>query len=218
MKAIKYILGAFLIISSIHLSAKDSAYEKAMKKGLTLLDSASGEEDLQKTANFFDRIAEKESKEWLPQYYAGLSYVYMSFSDSLSLEERDIYLAKAKERATKAAEVSENNVEIVVLQGYIDMARLSADPATRGQSLSPVVMQTFGKAIQMDPENPRALVMMARMEYGMAQFFGSGTEKACAMASKSMKYFDGDKEDGIAPKWGKNMASQMIRSCERENK
>lgn len=215
MKSIKYLFSALLIVTCLMAEAGDKAFKKAMNKGLEMLDNANGREDLQNTANMFDRIAEKETKEWLPLYYSGLSYIYLSFSDSLSLEQRDTYLVKAKERATKAAEISEENVEIIILQGYITMAKLSADPSTRGPSLSPVIMQTFGKAVQMAPENPRALVMMARMEYGMAQFFGSGTEKACGMAKKSLEYFKDKEEGDINPSWGKGMATQMVQSCNR---
>lgn len=218
MKTLKISLLILFVSFSSLVSAQDSSFYKAMEKGLQMMQENKSLVDNQKTANLFDRISEKENQEWLPLYYSGLSHIYMSFSDSLNLNQRDGFLAKAKERAQKAADLSENNVEIVVLLGYIDMARLSADPGSRGPSLSPVVMQTFGKALGMDPSNPRALVMMARMEYGMSQFFGSGTEKACGMAAQSLASFSNHISAGIEPSWGKDIAEQMVNSCEKQNK
>lgn len=215
MRIFKISLVFILLSFSSSVIAQDSAFYKAMKKGLEMMTNNESLEDLQKTANMFDRISEKEKEEWLPLYYSGLNYIYMSFSDSLDLNQRDAYLAKAKERATKADELLENNVEVVILLGYIDMARLSADPASRGPSLSPVVLQSFGKALAMDPKNPRALVMMARMEQGMAQFFGSGYEKPCGLANQSLASYSQQEEGGILPYWGKEMAEQMVKSCEK---
>ncbi len=218
MKTLKISFILLFISLSFTLSAQDSAYYKVMEKALKMMQENNGLEEKQKTANLFDRISEKESNEWLPLYYSGLTYVYLSFSDSLDLNQRDNYLAKAKERANKAAELSENNVEITVLLGYIDMARLSADPGSRGQALSPLVMQNFGKALDMDPTNPRALAMMARMEMGMAQFFGSGTEKACGLATLSLSSYAKETDTGIQPSWGNGIAQQLVNSCEKQNK
>ncbi|HAZ26352.1 MAG TPA: hypothetical protein DCY95_18715, partial [Algoriphagus sp.] len=78
----------------------------------------------------------------------------------------------------KAEKLAPANSEVTALKGYAIMGKISLDPASRGQNLSPQAMQLFGKAINLDRENPRALYLMAQMEYGMAQFFGSGTDKA----------------------------------------
>jgi hypothetical protein len=214
MKAIQYFLIAVVVSFSSNLEAQ-STFEKAMTKGLNLLDNANGKDDLQNAANFFDRVASKETSEWLPSYYSALAYIYLNFEDSLSLNQRDKYLAKAMERAEKADELAPQNVEVLVLMGYVNMGKLSADPGSRGPSLSPLVMQQFGKAMGMDPENPRAAIMMARMELGMSQFFGSGPEKSCALANQAQQLFEKEKATGIQPKWGKRMALQMVKSCEK---
>ena len=111
----------------------------------------------------------------------------------------------------------QDNAEIVTLQGFILMAKVSADPSSRGQSLSGQVMATYGKALAIDNKNPRALVLMAQMERGMAQFFGSGMEKACALAKQSFEIFAGQDAEAmkaaIQPTWGKKLADGMVKSC-----
>jgi hypothetical protein len=49
----------------------------------------------------------------------------------------------------------------------------------------------------------------------MSQFFGSGPEKSCALANQAQQLFEKEKATGIQPKWGKRMALQMVKSCEK---
>lgn len=210
----KIILTLAVLISFVAASfSATNPYEKAMKAQLQLLDSAETIDEYQAIANSFERIAQKESAEWLPLYYAAYSYLNMGFDKALTLAEKDTYFNKAEELLKKAEVISANNSEITALQGYAVMAKLAADPAGRGQSLSPVAMQLFGKAIQQNNENPRALFLMAQMEYGMAQFFGSGTEKACGMAQQSVALYEKDIVEGITPQWGADMAKEMTNRC-----
>ena len=58
---------------------------------------------------------------------------------------------------------------------------------------------------------------MAQMEYGMAQFFGSGTDKACGLAKQSLAIFNGQDETAlkaaVQPTWGKNQAERLVGKC-----
>ena len=204
---------ALMLFVATFANATNEAYEKAMQKEIKTLGQAGPVADLQKSANAFARIAEMNTGEWLPDYYAALAYANMGFRAEGGLEEKDGYYAQAKKHIEKANAISPNNSEIVALQGFITMGELAADPNSRGQSLSGLAMQTFGKAIDLNRQNPRAIIMMAQMEYGMAQFFGQGPEKACGLVDASLELFDKEaaeaKEGSLNPKWGKELANQM---------
>jgi hypothetical protein len=136
---------------------------------------------------------------------------------SLSLDLKDAALAKADELIQQADVLSPNNAEIVTIQGFILMAKVSADPGSRGQSLSGQVMATFGKALAMDNKNPGALILLGQMEYGMSKFFGNGTEKACGLAKESLAAFNSENEESrkaaMQPTWGKSLAENMAKRC-----
>lgn len=206
------IIAAFTLLSTA-ASASGQSYIKAMTSALEQLDTSGSVEEYQNAGNQFKRIAAAEGSEWLPYYYAGLSQVYMSFQKGLDSDQRDEILAEAKAMAEKADELSSDNVEILILEGYINMAKLSVNPAIRGMLLTPKVNGQFGKAVQMDPNNPRAQIMLARMKYGTAQFFNSSTEESCAMAAKSLELYEKEGDRGILPHWGKGMAKGMVKSC-----
>lgn len=214
----KLLTFAAILLSFVSIvSAQDSPYQKIMKKEIAKVIDSDSLMQLQESANAFARISELNLKEWQPLYYGALAYTFQGLDKSLALIKKDEALAKAEELAKKADAVAPNNSEIVALQGFIIMAKLSADPASRGQSMSGQAMSTFGKALAIDNKNPRALVLMAQMEYGMAQFFGKGSEKACNLAKQSQAVFTGQDsgalKTAILPTWGKNMAESMVKKC-----
>lgn len=194
--------------------ANDPAYENAMKKQLQAMKTIQTVEESQAVSNAFVRISEAKSEEWLPLYYAAYLNTIAAFRFEVN---KDQYFDQAMELAKKADKISPNNSEIVALQGFITMGKLSVDPMSRGQEMSGQAMQLFGKAISLDRENPRATTLMAQMELGMAQFFGQGPEKACGLARVGMELFAKEaakiNENYLLPTWGKDQAEQVVKSC-----
>lgn len=194
--------------------ANDPAYENAMKKQLQSMKTIQTVEESQAVSNAFVRISEAKTEEWLPLYYAAYLNTIAAFRFEVN---KDQYFDQAMELAKKADKISPNNSEIVALQGFITMGKLSVDPMSRGQEMSGQAMQLFGKAISLDRENPRATTLMAQMELGMAQFFGQGPEKACGLARVGMELFGKEaakiNENYLLPTWGKDQAEQVVNSC-----
>lgn len=211
----KYILTTLLSLMWITLAlASSSAFEEAILKQLDAKNKIQSSEDAQTVINSFMRIAGANETEWLPLYYAALTQTEAAFRFDVN---KDQFLDQALETTKKAALISPGNSEITAMNGYILMAKISIDPASRGQSLSPQAMELFGKAIALDRSNPRAVNLMAQMELGMSRFFGSGPDKACGMARMSMELYqkEADKvtEAYILPTWGKNQMVELMKNC-----
>lgn len=192
----------------------DPAYENAMKKQVTAMKNIQTLEESQAVTNAFLRIAEAKPEEWLPLYYAA----YLQTTAVFRFEvDKDQYLDQAMTLVEKAEKIGVDNSEITAMKGYVVMGKISLDPASRGQSLSPQAMQLFGKAISLDRENPRALMLMSQMEQGMAQFFGSGPEKACGLARNAIALYSKEEakvsDDYLLPTWGKTQAEQVAKAC-----
>lgn len=200
---------AFLAVSA---SANDR-YTEAMQKNIEIVYKGKSVEEIQAAVNAFERIGDAEKSKWEPFYYASYGYLMIA----LRVNEpatKDKQLDLALETLKRASAVNPGESEIVALEGFIHMIRVSIDPASRGQQYSGLAMQTFGKAIAMNPENPRALSLMAQMQYGTARFFGSPTTEACATLQKALEKFESYKsENPLAPQWGRNMAEGMKEQC-----
>ncbi|HNP94904.1 MAG TPA: hypothetical protein PKJ63_04725 [Cyclobacteriaceae bacterium] len=188
-------------------------YEQAMLKNIEAVYDAETPEGLQQAVNAFERIGGAEKDKWEPFYYASFGYVMMSVREQ-DATKKDGLLDKAQEVLKKASAINSQESEIVALEGFIYMMKVTVDPASRGQQYSGLAMQTFGKALGMNPENPRALALMAQMELGTAQFFKSPIDKACATAKGALEKFDSFQSNNpLAPRWGRYNAMMVVNQC-----
>ena len=207
------ILIALLVLGFALHAQNQEAYMKAMMNALQSMAAAPNAENLQASASQFERIAANVNDQWHPHYYAALNYLNISFQVE-GIGTKDQYTAKAKVFIDKAKDLAPNNSEVVALEGFLYMAQLAADPDTRGQMLSGKAMQSYGEALRLNPNNPRALALLAQMQYGMAEFFNSPTANACAMNEKSIPAFEAEeKGKSFDPTWGIELAQQMKGKC-----
>ncbi|MFT6186703.1 MAG: hypothetical protein ACI9CP_001874 [Cryomorphaceae bacterium] len=204
----------FLIIATLFsLSAQGGSYEKAMKKALAEMEAAETPEAMLAAANTFERIGQKATDEYLPNYYAALNLLNYNWTLQ-DAAKRDEIIDRAMEQVKMAQQLAPGSDEVEVLNGYALMAKMTVDPMNRGQSYSPRIMQSFGKAMAMNPANPRAKIMMARMEIGTAQFMGTEPTKACELAREGAELLKNDKPvDELQPTWGMESANEILESC-----
>lgn len=212
MKALCTIM-FILILTTTGWSTNNSAYQKAMQKSLSALNEAEDIATMQAVANRFERIALAEKDQWLPWYYTAYAHIAMS-TMSKETAQKDQYLDQAQHFLDQATAIETSNAELVALQGYLYMIRVSIDAASRGQQLAPKATQALSQAAQMDPKNPRAFLLLGQMQYGTAQFFNNDTSDACKLIDKSVQLFEEQPDDqGIEPSWGQETAIAIQQRC-----
>lgn len=208
------VLIAVMILALVRFGfASDGKYEQAMKKSIDAVYSAQSIDELQQAVNAFERIGAAEKKYWEPHYYAAFGYVMMANREKDGAK-KDLYLDQALRAVEAAKKISGEESEVVTMEGFVHTIRVTVDPATRGPQFAGLAMQALGKAIGLNPENPRAVALMAQMQYGTAQFFGSSTAEACDTITKALEKFDNFKSDNpLAPRWGRPMAESLKAEC-----
>lgn len=199
------------LLSSTVFAQNTGRYEKAMASAITELHAAKELEQLQQVANKLERISQAEQGEWLPGYYLGYTYLQMAAKSNSGSNDR--YLEMSQQQLDKLLEKEPANSEVFALQGYKHMLYVAADPANRGADYTPRTMEAFQRAIALDPNNPRAFLLMGQMQYGVANFFGSSTEEACQLMQRGIQLIEQEKEDSLLPRWGKGMAEASARMC-----
>lgn len=209
MKAIFAII-LTLIVST--LTAQDK-YTETMLKNIDAAYNAKTVAEHQAAANTFERIAAAEKTKWEPYYYAAFSNIMMANLETESAK-KDAYLDLAAKDIDAAKAIKANDSEVTALEGFVHMIRVTVDPATRGQEYSGKAFRSFSTAVALNPENPRALTLLAQMQFGTAQFFGNSTAEACGTAEKSLQKFETYKaENALSPQWGKQMAERLKSNC-----
>jgi hypothetical protein len=213
MKTSLIILLLNLLGYSGAMRANDDTYAEAMNRRIQTLYSSHSIPTLQDAVNSLERIGLAEKTKWEPYYYAAFGYIMMADQERES-HKKDAYLDQAAATIKKAAAIKVNDSEITALEGFVHMIRVTVDPASRGQQYSGLAIQTFGRAISLDPENPRALALLAQMRYGTAQFLGSSTLEACSTNEAALQKFAAFKsENPLAPRWGQSMVEGLRAKC-----
>lgn len=211
MKTITLLFAMALGLSSW---ANDNKYLESMTKNIETVYKAQTIEEIQSAVNALDRIAIAEKTKWEPYYYSAFGNVMMANREKDAVK-KDGYLDLALASVEKAKAIKEDESEVVAMEGFIHMIRLTVDPATRGQQYSMMSMQAFGKSLGLNPENPRALSLMAQMQLGTAKFFNTPPTEACDTLTKALEKFETYKsENPLAPVWGKGMTEELKKNCQ----
>ena len=196
-----------LIISSL-LTAQTS-FEQGMGKALGLW----GEGKPQEASALMERIAAAEKNNWLPNYYVALINTTEAFNPA-NKEKVPAMIIKAQDAIDNATLISPNNDEIMVVQAMLYTVVLLQDPMTNGVKYTGLVMEQYGKALAINPNNPRAVFSKAEFEIGSAKYWGTDTKPMCAQIEKSIQLFANFKpETPFSPKWGLDRAQEALKGC-----
>lgn len=203
----------FLLVTSTFLLQAQDKYTTSMLKNIDALYKNKTIDEYQASVNAFERIAAVEKNKYEPYYYAAFGDIMIAANETAP-EKKDAWLDLASKAVDKANSLKPNDSEVVALEGFIHMIRVTVDPASRGQEYSGKAFTAFNKALALNPENPRALALLGRMQFGTAKFFGSDINEACATSGKALENFETYKSTGsLAPHWGKTIAEEIKSNC-----
>jgi tetratricopeptide (TPR) repeat protein len=214
MKTNRILLAVFVIFAINTLAkANDEKYLEAMQRNIKAIYQAADVPAYQNAINSFERIASAEKTKWEPFYYIGFGYLMMANAES-DMGKKDVFLDKSLEAIERGKAIASAEAELISLEGFAYMLKVAVDPQSRGMVFAPKAMQTFEKALALNPENPRTLALKAQMEFGSAKFFNSPVTEACAENRKALEMFDTYKSTNpLAPVWGKQMAESLAEAC-----
>jgi len=206
---------SLLIVCMTTLSmAVNPEYYKTMGETLSGYKTCKSVDDFQTLANKFGMIANAEKGEWLPLYYQAHCFVLMSFMEQADVVKKDEYLDAADKSIEKMMKLVPNESEAYTLQGFCYIARLVVNPMERGQKYSQLSGQALGKALAINPANPRAKVLKLQNDMGAAQFFGKDPSEYCGQAVELLSKWDDYKlVSPIHPAWGKDQAQKIVDGC-----
>ena len=211
----KFRLSLVLVwLTVLFAQAEDDKYVTTMKKQILAVYQAQTVESLAEVVNTFDRISAAEKEKWEPLYYAAFGRVMMATRETDN-KKKDAYLEIALKNVEAAKQIASADVsEVVALEGFVYMMMVTVDPASRGQLYSGKAFAAYQKALQINPNNPRALSLLAQMQYGTAKFFNGSTDEACQTGQEAVAKFKEDKDEiSLKSIWGKGMAEKFLSQC-----
>ncbi|RZK43982.1 MAG: hypothetical protein EOO90_01620 [Pedobacter sp.] len=203
-------LFAFLLIASTGFSQTDK-FTSAMQKGLLTLDSAKTPDDYTNAANYFERIATAEPKQWLPSYYAAFSYLHSAMLGNQNGETKDAIYDKATNLINKADALMANNSDVYALKAYIVFMKMAVSPQARAMAMIPQSNALVEKAIALDSENPRVYLVKGQTLFYTPEAFGGGKAKAKPVLELAATKFSTFKSNGLTPSWGQGRVESLLK-------
>ncbi len=210
----KIILSLAVVLISLVSMAQKPEFFKAMGETLGQYATCKNVADFQELGNKFQVIANAEKSEWLPLYYHAHCYIIMSFMEQ-DASKKDGYLDEAEKSLEKMIGLAPNESEVFALQSFYFTARLVVNPMERGQKFSALSGQAVGKALALDPANPRAKLIKLQGDMGAAKFYGTDPKSFCPQAKELLANWDNFKaKSPIYPRWGKDQVAGIVKGCE----
>jgi tetratricopeptide (TPR) repeat protein len=210
MKTIK-LLTIVVLFSFKGFTQNNEKLNLALQKGLVMIDSAKGEQGFQDAANYFERIASAEQKQWLPAYYTAFCQLHTALLGKQNMETKDAIYDKALTFVEKADAIIPDNSEIYALKGYIVFMKMSLAPQSRAMTMIPKATDIIGKSIALNPENPRAQLMLGQTTFYTPEAFGGGKVKAKPLLETAKEKFNKETNTILNPSWGKSRCLALLQ-------
>jgi hypothetical protein len=209
---VSILLLAFVYSSA--LFADEKSYTEAMLAALEQMKTTNPA-DYGIVANQFERIAQAEKTQWLPYYYACLTSVIQSYATQDKAKVEAI-LDYAQKMLDQAVMLKTDDSEVLVMEGFLDCARIMVDPQSRGAEYSQKASLAFRKAQVNDPTNPRADYMLGMVLMNTPDFYGGGKKVAQPVLEEAIQKFDKFvPASTISPSWGKDDCQKQLDSCKQ---
>jgi hypothetical protein len=203
MKKILCALALCFFAVAAQAQAPNEKFVKAMEKALAGMDTLKTFEQWLAASNNFERIAQKETKEWLPHYYVALCQT-MAFNLSKDATMYELYAKRAEEYLGKADALNPDNSEIYVLKCMVSGLFIRINPMVNGQKYGPVAAMQLEKAKALDPSNPRAYMQEgATLLFTPPQWGGDKAKAKTTLETAAAKYETFKPASSIHPDWGK---------------
>jgi hypothetical protein len=211
----KQLLLALALISTAVAHAQSDRYADAMKKNLSMFDSAKTTLDFQNLSAAFERIGDAEKTQWLPYYYAGLALSTAGWQDQKL--DKDANAEKIKALCDKADVIATENAdkaEILTMRNMALTQQMIVDPQSRWMTYGQQAGQALQKGMQLNPDNPRLYYLQGMSIFGTPEQFGGGKANAKPIFEKAVELYKKEEPKPLYPHWGQQQAEEKLAECQ----
>jgi tetratricopeptide (TPR) repeat protein len=196
---------------------QENNYVMVMVQHKKSLNMARNLPDFQNLAESFERIAQAETHQWHPLYYAALCYINMSIVNEKP-ESSQGYLDQAQVLIDRALKIYPDESELFVLQALLYQGRIRADQTGQGRDFLIRAGTALDKAKSYNPDNPRIYYLMGLNLLFLPEAAGGGAISACPMFNTATEKFGKEQPAHVlSPTWGGERNEQFLTQyCENQ--
>lgn len=158
--------------------------------------------ELRELRNQAERLCVNSSPGWLNYYYVAYADIELSFRTTNEQEKRQ-YLNDAQNYLSKITDGDKS--EVSTLQGYWYFALMALDPRVNGPKYTSNIISCYEKALKINPENPRAIVLYAIFKNRMEKSMGGAYKEFSSDIECAQKLFNAQDSLSGKPCWGSSL-------------
>ncbi len=212
-----FIILALALFSTIAVGQSEK-YTARLNTYVGELDTAQSVATLSSLSYRFSRLSEIETQDWMPLYYA--AYCNMRIGQKTKdASEIEGYFNEALTYLDKAEGLCDSNSETGALKARIQLYLMGVDHMAYGPTFIGSAKKSLEKAIEDDPNNPRAYLVMAYYYKHLPAFVGGSKKKSCEFFHKAnavAKATPTDKNEAeYYPHWGYSSITYYVeKACQ----
>ncbi|MCK4329337.1 tetratricopeptide repeat protein [candidate division WOR-3 bacterium] len=210
-------IACFLLLLNVY-GEEDITPEGLIIQGKQFIETGINnwnEQDLLQGRALFERILSQDEENYLYNYYLG----YADYRLTYFYEEKERisqYLEDGIEHLTRSIELKDDFSESHALLGSLYGSKISIKPLL-GMTLGPKSGQEIARAIELNPENPRAYLLDGISKLHTPAIWGGGVDRAIKSLLKAISLFDSiPAPDSLMPDWGHDEAYVWLGNCHME--
>lgn len=181
---------------------------QSLQEAVHKLDNAASVKDYEALEKTFVALAGQQPQSWLPWYYAAFCNAKIGFLYQEDGDKIEPYSVKGEEQISRAQSLLDSTKqqqqlsEVLTVMGMVYRTKVFINPMSYGRKYGMLSDQRLQQALQLSPENPRALYLRAWVKYYTPKMWGGDKQLAKELAQKSVALLAKDKA-GENPHWGK---------------
>ena len=210
MKTMTIII-TFLTLS-VAVWAGNKELKQAIEGSLLKLHTSESLDEAKEAINMLERISLAAPDTWQAHYHYAYGNIMLSLRES-DAGVKDHLLDLAEASIEKGQQADGDPSELLTLQAFVYQARISVDDS-RAMQYSGKARNTLGRALGINPDNPRALFLNGQNIFYTPEAFGGGSKNALPFFEKAVhNYQSNQPESALEPSWGEEAAQAMLEQC-----
>jgi len=194
---------------------KGSAQSQELQSYVLQLDKASSAVTYQQLAEQFDKLANNHPSNWLAWYYAAFCNAKTGWLLTNDDDRIEAFADKADQQIAMALSLLDTTKqrkelsEVYVIMSMANRARVFINPMTYGRKYGPVASRYNQLALQINPNNGRALYLAGWEKYATPKLWGGDKQKAKELLQQALQQLNAQ-SPGDNPHWGKNETEELL--------
>ena len=154
-------------------------------------------------ADLVQRLAAPGANEAMLRYALAYAAYRMANLPDVADKEKKELLDDAVSQLQQVVKRNEKDVEAQALLGSVYGLQIAESPVIRGMTLGPRANAALDRAAEIDPGNPRVILLQGVSAFNTPAMFGGGTDKAEQLLRRSLDRFAVEPAAKPWPNWGR---------------